>query len=251
MDLRCVTRNLGRRTAAGEWVLSAASGDRAAAIMFLQELPVSGITVPVGYTAVPIASSDAVGTGDYVCRSALLLRDAEVRLLEVLERESPVRALGPYGVAARVDIAGESFLLVSVHASPRELGDVVLPEGLTPRVRTPCERVAWWSDVALAGLRGVSAERLLVAGDFNEAREWDKNNRNHSCSVAFFKEVAEVGLVDATWEAWGREHPTRANPHYQLDRVFHSKDIASRVRMGGTPAPDPVSDHAPIWFSLL
>ena len=99
----------------------------------------------------------------------------------------------------------------------------------------------------LRDLADACRHQLLAAGDFNEARGWDVLHPGETWGAEYFKAVGAAGLVDCLHRVWPDEEPTRGE--YQLDHVFATTDVASKVK-------DPLilassgSDHAPIAFTL-
>ena len=164
MMVHAVTRNLGRRTTATAWV------DREMALpvpplMFLQELPSSGLPIPDGWRAIPRSATTNVPDEGGV-RSALLVPPALAD--RVTANTQVLAALGPYAAAATSNGGSEPVVLVSVHASPRTLTPTQNTENVL--ARAPCESAPWWSDVVLNELRALSDQAVIAAGDYNEAR---------------------------------------------------------------------------------
>ncbi len=144
---------------------------------------------------------------------------------------------------------------MSVHASPSEVIDESLsewPEQLVQPAPRPGLRL-WDSDMLLASVAAVAVQgRTLVAGDWNEAREWDLTHVGGS-GAAFFKQLGEVGLVDCTWTHWNETERATCHPQQgaslQVDRIFATVEVATNVHDCAVEAlPSPDFDHMPISF---
>jgi endonuclease/exonuclease/phosphatase family metal-dependent hydrolase len=178
--------------------------------------------------------------------SALLIRKG---LGLVVDADPDILShLGTYAAAAEIATSRGSITCVSVHASPSQVAVGEAPEAL--RQTRSCEVTPWWADVFIQDLLASPRDRLVIAGDLNEARRWDNEHGGHVCSAEFFASVAELGLVDITWRDWNkRERHTRRDPDYQLDHVFASTAIASDVEADAIEVVhDDASDHAAITF---
>lgn len=99
-------------------------------------------------------------------------------------------------------------------------------------------------------------EPVLVGGDFNAARHFDKVYGGKKYA-RFFEAMDDAGFHDAHWAKhgceiqsfWGRQ----AKEQYQDDHFFVSKSWASRVRLCSVVDNDTVrrvSDHGPVVLEL-
>ena len=239
--IRAMTRNLAYRTAAMDWLTDLASTDDAPDVLFLQEvIPRRLDSLRDVYDL--FMAPEGEGTGRH---SAVAVRMG-ARLDARLDR-GVFGILGSYSAVVRVEL-DRPIILASVHTSPRPY-DGAHVNGLI--ARSACEVDPWWSDALVLEMAQHREMPMVVAGDFNEAREWDVLNPGHTCGAAFFESVETSGFVDITYRDWEqREHPTRFAPDYQLDRVFASGPVASLVAADDIPESDQVSDHAPIHFTI-
>jgi len=159
---------------------------------------------------------------------------------------------GSYVAVAKVKSgADDACLFASVHASPTALKAESLVRWdecglLRPEPRTG--GYLWHSDLVLASMRSIAMQGpLIVAGDWNEARNWDCDHAG-SAGAEFFKGVEAAGFVDCAFREWKAEKPTHGT--YQLDHVFASKNVADQVEVHSAPG-EKISDHAPIAFEVL
>lgn len=250
--MRCVTRNLGRRTRSSEWLDALyAEPDTAPQLVLLQELPAGRLRLPEYIVALP-ETLDATSRG---CRSAVLIDSRSI---------TPVTAgdylhagvLGNY--VARVEVEAEGggrLTVVSVHASPNPLTPehwMAVPE----RLRRQSEQHPSYADVVgddlIRLLAQLKPDHVLAAGDFNEAYGWDSSHDTDS-SAEFFCRLIEGGYVDATQAAWQTEVATQTAQPYQVDRIFGSSGLS--VHVDPDPAQcvgsdDGLSDHLPLAFSV-
>jgi len=159
---------------------------------------------------------------------------------------------GSYVAVAQVKSgAADAWLIASVHASPTGLSADWVKRWVSCGLERPVPRTGldlWDSDLVLASMRSL-AERgpLIVAGDWNEARNWDCDHAG-SAGAEFFERVEAAGFVDCAFREWKAEKPTHGT--YQLDHVFASKNVADQVEVHSAPG-EKISDHAPIAFEVL
>lgn len=254
MEIRCVTRNLGRRTRSHEWVeaLYARPLD-APHVALLQELPAGRLSVPKHIEVLPESPEAVAGRQ---CRSAVLV---DRNVLEVNSSGGYLHEslLGSY--VAQVGLTsseGGRLTVVSVHASPNPLTPEHREAVDVQRLKRRSEKHVWYADVVADELvRLLDRARpghVLAAGDFNEAHAWDDTYRTDS-SAEFFGRLADGGYVDATMAAWKKEHTTQVAQRYQVDRVFGSAGLD--VHLASEPTDclgrdDELSDHLPIRFAL-
>jgi endonuclease/exonuclease/phosphatase family metal-dependent hydrolase len=260
-ELRAVTYNLGcggphgavRVQAAEEWATSARA--EGFDLVFVQELPSQSWLDGWKSTHHVIATNDK----GYKVRSALLI----IRALECKPFEFATSTYHDSYVAAATVVRhdGREVTCLSVHASPSRVSLEWRAMWETTRTALPLPRageVLWDSDLLLASMVALVPRRsLLIAGDWNEARDWDKTHAGRS-GVEFFEQVEAGGLVDCTWARWKEEIATCApegrGEALQLDHVFATRDIADRVvepTVQAVGSPTKGSDHSPISFSLV
>ena len=124
-----------------------------------------------------------------------------------------------------------SAAVVSVHASPTPL--TAADKERWP-ARLPESRGAelWDSDFALATVQELALGlQVIAAGDWNEARAWDKTHSGH-WGEQFFKNVKEAKLMDCTYDRWsGKERPT--HHVYQDDHLFATDEVDKFIRRCG------------------
>jgi endonuclease/exonuclease/phosphatase family metal-dependent hydrolase len=244
--LSALTRNLGHRISAMEWLTQEAALGALPDVLFLQEaLPnlLDPVRATYGVFLRPEASESPHGR-----RSAIAFRrDLGLDAAEDLET---FRVLGTYASCARVQLDGRSVILASIHTSPSQLDE---EHAIRAHAGTrSCELAPWWADALIAEMSSRMSAPLVIAGDFNEARAWDASNRGHTCSTEFFKAIQEAGFIDITFRDWhNEERPTRRGPDYQLDHVFASGVIEGLVEADDVElVHDDLSDHAAITFTL-
>lgn len=236
-----MTRNLGYRTNAMSWLTTTLHAPDAPDIVILQEvIPHRLVEIEDVYDvhAAPVTDGGR--------RSVIAVK----RAAAIAAEPAPDVFTFLNSYAASIRLTGErDLLLASVHTSPRPYDGP--PRGDLP-VRTPCERVPWWSDALVADLAVHRGTPMIIAGDLNEARKWDETNPSHTCGHAFFERLEQLGFTDVTYRDWDREErPTRWGPDYQLDRVLASVAVAPSVRTTTLyPMLDLVSDHAEILFTI-
>jgi endonuclease/exonuclease/phosphatase family metal-dependent hydrolase len=244
--ISALTRNLGHRISACEWLIGQASAGALSDVLFLQEvLPNRIDRLNETYEVFLRPTVPELPRGRH---SVLAFRKSLD--LDVVEDLETFGALGTYASCARTALGGREVVLASIHASPSQL----LPED--PRcadvATRSCEAAPWWADVLVAHMSAHVGPPLVIAGDFNEARAWDARNPRHRCSAEFFSEIDRAGFTDVTFRDWhGSERPTRRDPDYQLDHVIASRAIAGQVRADDVElVHDGLSDHASVTFSL-
>jgi endonuclease/exonuclease/phosphatase family metal-dependent hydrolase len=229
-----------------EWLTQRAADEALPDVLFLQEVIPSRLgplTARYDVLLRPVASEALHGRHSVIA----FRRDLGMEAAEDLET---FRVLGTYASCARVQMDDRSVILASVHLSPS-----LLDEGHPMRAqaaRRSCEPAPWWADALIAQLPPPAGTPLIVAGDFNEARAWDANNRGHTCSAEFFDAIQVAGFTDITFRDWNdEERATRRNPDYQLDHVIASAAIDGLVEADDVElVHDDMSDHAAIAFRL-
>lgn len=198
-------------------------------------------------------------------RSALFTHSS----LEVGELPDAVAAIldyhGSYVAGAHVNLAGQSLLVLSVHATPQKAdpdkyewrGDPSKPRhgGHDPRYTN--ERL-WDSDLLLESLHRLSSLDLPVvaAGDYNEALAYDLDpvsGHRGTWAKEYFDRAREYGYTDVLSQRWGCEKPTRGG--LQLDRVLVNQAALGLIP-DGSPELDEaweaeghgLSDHRAVWL---
>jgi len=246
--ISAMTRNLGYRKTADRWLRELLETADAPDVLLVQEiLPGLVQSTLDGYTVVEGQTAPSGVSGR---TSALLIADRLGAAKPILV-EAPFVRLGTYASAATLDRADGPLCLVSVHTSPSPVSAEWMKSDYATR---SCEAGPWWSDAFLAELAvfaSTGPQRVIIAGDLNQALDYDAAN-GHRCGAEFFETVQRLGFVDVTARDWnGVERPTRKDPDYQLDRVFVSADFADRVSVQGDElVHDSASDHAAIRFSI-
>jgi endonuclease/exonuclease/phosphatase family metal-dependent hydrolase len=259
--LRAVTYNLGcagphvaaRVKAADEWA-AAARADRFD-LVFVQELPSQSWLDAWEPTHHVIAPNEH----GWKTRSALLVS----RSLACKPIEFPTSSYHDSYVAAATVVLpdGREETCASVHASPSRVTSEWQAMWEKTGVVLPSARAAedlWDADLLLASIIDlVPGRSLLIAGDWNEARAWDKAHPGSTAGDQFFALVDAAGLVDCTWNEWGEERatcaPERAAEAMQLDHIFATRDIASTLRSTVVDVESSdvsTSDHRAISFSV-
>jgi endonuclease/exonuclease/phosphatase family metal-dependent hydrolase len=254
MELRCVTRNLGRRTRSREWIEHLYEDEAAAPhVAFLQELPAGPLSLPDHVVALP---EEPTAVGSSRCRSAILV---DRRVLTPAAPAMYLReaVLGNY--VARTDLkmtSGGRLTALSVHASPNPLSLDHRAMVSAEHLQRQAERHPWYADVIgdemVQLLAATRPDHVLAAGDFNEAYGWDSRYRTDSCAE-FFGKLASGGYIDATRAAWPEELSTQTAQPYQVDRIFGSEGLQVRLPADPTRSvglDDGLSDHLPIVFTV-
>lgn len=247
--LTAFTRNLGYRRSGDAWLRTLLNSDEAPDLVFAQEVPPSLLdNAPPGFEVVTVgraAERSAVGR-----TSALFIRDGAGDL-DLPDGRHFFPSLGTYVATARLKLDGRPIWLVSVHTSPTP----VPVEKRRPDFGTrTCETEPWWSDAFVAELAVFASDDIgdaVIAGDLNQAREYDRAT-GHVCGGELLDAIEATGFVDVTRRDSGDvERPTRLNPAYHLDRVWASSSFAQRVRVDEADLlHDDASDHAAVKFSL-
>lgn len=218
----------------------------------------------------------ALGSGPrYRVRSAVLWR----RALPITRLDLPTATYhGSYLAAAELIVRDrESTILVSTHASPNPVREphlstwdslvpVVAPSRPWKRSGGGRYRGEWFDSDFVLGTAAIltgawgraRARELLMAGDFNECREWDQIEEG-AWGETYFANAAQARLVDVTWAAWNEEHATciANGRRLQLDHVFATPATAHKIsqpRIGDLVDEDieggHASDHASLTFTL-
>ncbi len=199
--------------------------------------------------------SFAIAAPKYRVRSAILVRRTA---LESQPFEFVSEKYHDSYVAGCQVRAGEEWLTcMSVHASPSEVADKWLVDWPDELVRpTPRAGLGLWdSDMLLTSTAAVASQGpALIAGDWNEARDWDLTHEDGS-GAAFFERVHDLGLIDCTWSEWDQTERATCLPErgvsLQVDRIFATVETATSVHNCAVgPLPMPEFDHMPITFSL-
>ncbi len=256
--IRSVTYNLGCggphgadcREAADSWIDTATGAHD---LIFAQEIPAGDDwTEHWEKAGFRVVLGPAKG---WRTRSALIVRSKAVRGVESVEYPT-AEYHGTYLAAAALDLGWvEPFVVVSVHASPQRVSDDWARSWITCGRELPVGRPScglWDADLVLATIAELCTRHrfVIAAGDWNEARGWDLTHHGHS-GREFFERVEDAGLVDVTYEQWGRtERSTRDG--LQLDRVFATRAVAERIRDAAVTAVEIVSasDHHPVEFTI-
>lgn len=249
MAISCITANLQRRAAALDAVL-----DRRPDVLFAQEAPPTRDGLAEAYEVFEYLETDPYPA--YACRSFVAVRrDAGLEPAPIAIPTAQYHRSYLAAAAIQVDDLGQVILL-SVHASPREIGldsrylDDWQPTSL-PTPRAACSGTLWDADFVLATLAGVAgrgATPVIGAGDFNEAR--GPNTLDPAWAVQgaeFFDAAGSFGLLDVTLSLWHGERATHGDA--QLDHVLATHDLAARIAQASV-AHNVGSDHLPIGFTI-
>jgi hypothetical protein len=251
---RVVTANLGcggprggaHEPPAMDWLRSCADVD----LLLVQEAPVAWReAIEDRYQAVAYE-----GANQYRCRSFVAVREGSGLGLEQLNFDG-AEYHGSYVAAATLTSRAIGELTVmSVHASPTRPSDKdvqrwTLP--LPPVRPTGQPSELWDSDFVLETVARLAPRTtpMLVAGDWNEARAWDKHHPGTWWGKEFFDAVTKAGLVDCTYSRWHTEKPTHGTV-YQDDHVFASASVDRIIGPVMSVEPVPGSDHDAIAFTL-
>ena len=189
----------------------------------------------------------------YRARSAVLLRK------ETIEATAyPLGTAGYHGsyvgsALAKHPTLGE-LVLMSVHASPTRVSEEwAATWKRVGGVMPPQYRGALWdSDLVVESIGRVADKgKVIAAGDYNEARNWDVNHAGNA-GAGFFGCVAERGLVDACCTGGFDAVATRGEEGHgglRLDHVFTSRSLVGRVVVTGLGSSAP-ADHRPVEFTI-
>jgi hypothetical protein len=252
MTIKCITANL--QGGQDGWLNQLASEE--IDIAFLQEAPHE---LPKEFAdAYDICKyNETAAHPAYRCRTLIAVRREASLNPKPLEVPTATYHRS-YVAGARVDLPGiGETVLVSIHASPREI-----PEdspyrkdwsGKSPTARPIAKGVLWDSDYVFETIRSVKPAknaRMIVAGDFNEARGPNLLNPEWGIwgTQYFEKAESELGLIDVTWSEWKGECATHGDA--QLDHILATEDLRSHL-MGAKVLQDAnKSDHKPITWSI-
>lgn len=140
---------------------------------------------------------------------------------------SPLARFGSYACVATASIAGNEYLVASVHALARA---ALLSElnGLDPdQVRRPDVDVPWVNDLAFHLLDPVVRDRRFILGaDLNTSRLFPDGG------PTFFDRAGQAGWVDLVHRVHGDQVPTfrtRRSHRHQLDYLFTDEETAGQV----------------------
>lgn len=253
--IRSVTYNLGcggphgaeRVAAADSWIAGASAGYD---LVFAQEIPAGDGWITqweeAGFRVVR-----GIDKG-WRTRSALIVRSEAVGGVDRFEYAT-AEYHGSYLAAATLDLGWvEPLVVVSVHASPQQVGEDWAQSWTACGPALPAGRPScgmWDADLVLATIAELcTCHRFVIAaGDWNEARGWDLTHDGHS-GREFFARVADAGLVDVTYEHWARTERA-THEELQLDHVFATREVAEHIHEPRV-ADDAGSDHRPIEFTI-
>lgn len=189
----------------------------------------------------------------YRARSAVLVRKETVDATDYPLGTAEYH--GSYVGSALVNhpTIGE-LVLMSVHASPSRVSEEwattwhrvggELPESYRGEL--------WDSDLVVESIgRVADVQKVIAAGDLNEARNWDLTHPGDS-GAAFFGRLAERGLVDTCCEDGSDAAATHGDPDHgglRLDHVMTSRLLSDRVVVTGVGSEAP-ADHRPVEFTI-
>lgn len=186
----------------------------------------------------------------YRTKSALLVRRGEVP--DVAQPEVVTAAYhGSYVATAVTDLSGiGSVRLMSIHASPNRVSADWQQQWTACGVELPDERTCgrWDADLLLETVRiaAIDVGGVIAAGDWNEARAWDRKYLDGG-GVEFFEKVEAVGLVDVCCPGGTDGAPTRGD--LRIDHVFASPSVSDMIEVTGLCADRP-ADHHPVEFTI-
>ncbi|MFM7059664.1 MAG: hypothetical protein ACKOZL_00535 [Actinomycetes bacterium] len=156
---------------------------------------------------------------------------------------------GSYVTAAKVG----DVVLMSIHASPTRVSEDARTQwsDLIGGRAVEMRRCGLWdSDLVLETIAHVretsGAEGVIAAGDWNEARNWDRKHPNGG-GVEFFTNVRSAGFDDVCCPGDKDGAPTRDD--LRIDHVFASRSIGKMIEVTGLGA-DPPADHRPVGFTI-
>jgi hypothetical protein len=195
----------------------------------------------------------------YRPRSVVLVRDG-IDARPLTAAEFPTAAYhGSYVAAAGIELAGIGrVVLMSVHASPNRVSeawaknwkdcDQDLPDG-----RPSCG--LWDADLVLRSveLTAASGVPVIAAGDWNEARDWDRDHPGEA-GAEFFAKVGAAGLTDRCCPAGRDGAPTHRGPDGRELCIDHVFTTATAPHVEVRPPAEPVvfgpADHRPVEFTI-
>jgi len=252
MTIKCITANL--QGGQDDWLRELAS--EKIDIAFLQEAPHE---LPKEFAdAYDICKyNETAAHPAYRCRTLIAVR--REAWLRPIPLEVPTATYHrSYVAGARVDLPGiGETILLSIHASPREIPeDSPYREdwsGDFPKARPIAKGVLWDSDYVLETIRRVkdsNKARIIVAGDFNEARESNLLDPEWGIwgTQYFEKAESELGLFDVTWNEW--EHEKATHRDAQLDHILATENLRSHLIDSTVQEDANQSDHDPITWSI-
>lgn len=160
-----------------------------------------------------------------------------------------------YVARAQVTVPGLGQVRVaSVHAVAKEVDDdaVATPDDHAEFGRGT-EAKAWHNDLAAGALRDWAADRFVVGGDWNTARQFDVQYPAWgNSSRQFFDRMAEWKWAETLRRDYPEEIGTYLDPAcypYELDHLFTDRGLHDRLTRCTVIHEAPLaemSDHAPI-----
>jgi hypothetical protein len=247
-----------------KWAEAIATGDERPAAVFAQEVSDEWLEVwcAAGYGI-------TVGTDrGWKIRSALIT-SSEVNIAPIPEGVwSNAYYHGSYVAAGLwTDAPGGAVALCSVHASPAIANPLLY--GWAESAEVPRRHgggdprwtggTLWDADYLAASLREMStATPLLVAGDFNEARDdvyFDSSGASGSWGQEYFNSLESADLVEVSLRDGREAFPTRGR--LQLDHILATASLVDRLELGNVRLDKEwdnpghsLSDHSALWFDL-
>jgi hypothetical protein len=204
-----LTRNLGYRVTAMEWLAHEAEAGTLPDVLLLQEVLPNRLRRLEATHDLRLAPASA---GLPSARTSVLGFRRNLGFV-VTDKHEVFAALGTYAACADVELENGSVIFAKRAHQSKSCGSGRLNRhvGKAAEVRT-CSVV---EDVLLTEATSHSGAPLLIAGDLNEARAWDATHPGHTCSADFFEGIKESGLTDVTFRDWrSTERPTRRDPDY-------------------------------------
>jgi hypothetical protein len=223
-------------------------------VVFAQEVPNDewlGIWEANGYRVVEYDGKP------YRTRSALIVRSG----IGVVKDgwDFPTRGYhGSYVAAAMLHHPPLGpVVLMSVHASPNPVSEDWeslwrnTGHSLPPEYRGRL----WDSDLVVESVRLVAESAggvpVIAAGDWNEARNWDRDHAGGS-GAAFFKHLGARGLIDACCPNGIDAQPTHGSDGraLRLHHIVTTKNIPFAVDIEPPTGEAWPADHRPVEFTI-
>lgn len=151
--------------------------------------------------------------------------------------------------AAEVQLGGAVLSVASVHPAWYEHSAIGNADPDAAHWHLDGADNVWHCDLAYGVAKSSLTAPLVVGGDWNTARKFQKSPyADARVSEAFFERLSREGWTDCTWQRWeGEERPTHRG--YQLDHLFADNETAQRFvecSIIDTEQTRALSDHLPL-----
>jgi endonuclease/exonuclease/phosphatase family metal-dependent hydrolase len=144
---------------------------------------------------------------------------------------------GVHCAMARIEAKSGPVLIASVHVATNE-------------------QAQWLASLRGALERLLPDHRLIVGGDFNATRHWDKVHGGKFYTT-FFDSMQAAGFFECYWRLHGGETQTfwgrQSIEAYQDDHFFVNESLGSKVvecEVIDNPTVRKLSDHAPVRLEI-